>query len=124
MPPPTRKQRQRKEVDCTDAERASVETILGKLSEQSGVVWSFCDTHARLILARLREGITEWDLRVIVGYCASPKAAGGKGWKGDPKMAEYLRPSTLFGPEKVNDYLAPARAWYEKHVENKRQEAS
>jgi hypothetical protein len=31
-------------------------------------------------------------------------------WKGDPKMEEYLRPSTLFGP-KFESYLnAPAPA--------------
>lgn len=31
-------------------------------------------------------------------------------WKGDNKMESYLRPATLFGPEKFPEYLDEARA--------------
>lgn len=124
VPPAPRRKRTPKPVACTDAERASVEIILAKLSEQSGVTWTFCDTHAKLILARLRDGISEWDLRLVIGYCASPKASGGQGWRDDEKMAVYLRPATLFGPEKIHDYLPQARAWYERYVDDKRKGAS
>jgi len=31
-------------------------------------------------------------------------------WSGDPRMEPYLRPATLFGPEKFPEYLAEARA--------------
>ena len=55
------------------------------------------------IHARLAEGYTIEDfVQVIDKRCAA--------WKGDPKMEEYLRPSTLFGP-KFESYLnAPAPA--------------
>lgn len=36
----------------------------------------------------------------------------GNNWAEDPKMDVYLRPSTLFGPEKFPEYLAQARAAY------------
>jgi uncharacterized phage protein (TIGR02220 family) len=121
--PEPKRPRPKKPVLCTDAERASVELVLAKLSEQSGVAWEFCDTHAKLILARLREGVSEWDLRIVIGYCAAAKAQGGKGWKDDEKMAEYLRPKTLFGASNIAEYLPQARAWFAKYVDT-RKEAS
>lgn len=124
VPPTPKRKRVPRPVACTDAERSSVEVVLAKLSEQSGVTWTFCDTHAKLILARLRAGVTEWDLRIVIGYCASAKSAGGLGWRDDEKMAAYLRPATLFGPEKIHDYLPQARAWYERYVDDKRKGAS
>ncbi|KKN11547.1 hypothetical protein LCGC14_1025380 [marine sediment metagenome] len=31
-------------------------------------------------------------------------------WKGNPEMEQYLRPATIFGPEKFPEYLAEARS--------------
>ena len=49
------------------------------------------------IKARLNEGFTVEDFKAVI----DKKAAA---WKGDPKMAKYLRPETLFGP-KFEGYL-------------------
>jgi uncharacterized phage protein (TIGR02220 family) len=84
--------------------------VLGKLSERSGVGYRGSDKHRGLILDRLRSGITERDLRAVIAYCAEEK-----GWQGDPKWAQFLRPETLFGPETIERYLDPARTWAAKH---------
>ncbi len=49
------------------------------------------------IKARLKAGFTVEDFKAVI----DKKAAA---WKGDPKMAKYLRPETLFGP-KFEGYL-------------------
>lgn len=49
------------------------------------------------IAARLKEGYTEDDCRAVV-------ALRVRDWGSDPKMAKYLRPSTLFNREKFNQY--------------------
>ena len=99
-------------MDLSVTEHAAVTTVMGKLSRESGVAYrATSKTHGRLIVARLRDGVTEPELRAVIAYCASPKTEGGKGWRGDPKMHEFLRPETLFGPEAIERYLAPARTW-------------
>lgn len=94
-----------KPSDPTPAESASITTVLAKLSAVSGIQLRGAQAHVRLILARLREGITELELRAVVAYC-------GEEWKNDPKMQRYLRPETLFGPETIARYLDPARTLY------------
>lgn len=94
-----------KPSDPTPTESASIATVLAKLSAASGVQLRGAQAHVRLILARLREGITELELRAVVAYCADE-------WRGDSKMAKYLRPETLFGPETIARYLDPARTLY------------
>lgn len=54
--------------------------------------------NAETILARLREGYTREQLREVV-YLKCEQ------WSGDEKMAEYLRPETLFGRKKFQQYL-------------------
>lgn len=50
------------------------------------------------ISARLKDGFTEDDFyRVIDGRVMA--------WGSDPKMVQYLRPSTLFRPSKFEEYL-------------------
>jgi uncharacterized phage protein (TIGR02220 family) len=56
----------------------------------------------RHICARLREGMTADDLKAIVDHKS-------REWKADPKMAQYLRPETLFG-SKAESYLEAARS--------------
>jgi len=93
-----------KPSDPTASEAASIAAILGKLSERSGRVYRpTTPTHARLILRLLRGGHSEMDLRKVVWDRANE-------WAEDPKMDQYLRPATLFGPEKFADYLAQALA--------------
>lgn len=95
---------------CTDDERAIVVRVLEKLTEQNGVAYEVGDGDTELIVAQLRKGVDEMDLRKIIAYAAAPKAQGGLGWKGNEEMHFCLRPSTLFGPKTISKYLAPARA--------------
>jgi uncharacterized phage protein (TIGR02220 family) len=96
--------------DATEAELASVASVLGKLGAQNGVRYSGSEAHTRLIVGRLREGLSEMDLRKVVLYCAK---AEGMEWATKPEMSRYLRPETLFGPTTIARYLDAARAWYE-----------
>lgn len=101
--------RKRGTITPTDLESASARTVLEKLSAQNGVRYSASDRHVGLIVRHLREGISESDLRAVIGYCADELQ-----WKGDPKMHHHLCPETLFGPEKLFKYLDPARTWFSK----------
>lgn len=106
------KQRARKaKLDPTPAERDSAMYVLRKLGEANGVAYQGSAEHVGLIVARLREGLDRYDLSAVIAYCASPVSAGGRGWEHDPRMRQYLRPSTLFGPDKIHDYLDAARTW-------------
>jgi uncharacterized phage protein (TIGR02220 family) len=83
-----------------------VRMLLDKLSERSGVGYRGSEKHTALILARLRQGVTAWDMRRVIGYCAEKLE-----WQIKPNMQPYLRPETLFGPETIERYLDQARAW-------------
>ncbi len=50
-----------------------------------------------IVHARLKEGFTVEDFKTVINRKA-------RKWRGDPKMAEYLRPITLFGT-KFESYL-------------------
>ena len=56
------------------------------------------------ITARLKEGFTDADLKLVVEH-------KNLQWGADPKMFEYLRPKTLFGLEKFESYLQAAKRW-------------
>ncbi|MGL5219606.1 MAG: conserved phage C-terminal domain-containing protein [Plesiomonas shigelloides] len=63
-------------------------------------------SHARHINGRIADGHGIEDLKAVIEF----KVAH---WLADPKMAEYLRPQTLFGPEKFVAYLTRAQSWIE-----------
>lgn len=77
--------------------------IVCRLNERAGTSFSETSKQAeRLVADRLSEGFTEEDLAAVVDVkCAQ--------WRGDPKMAGFLRPKTLFGPN-FESYLQEARA--------------
>ena len=56
-------------------------------------------TSAKFIQARLRDGATVQDCRSVI-------ARKWQAWRGDPKMAPYLRPETLFNATKWESYLS------------------
>ncbi len=97
-----------------DAKKAKAKTasrevsaVLAVLSQHSGVVYRGARAHQMLIAARLRDGYTLDTLRKIPAYCAIEK-----GWRDDPKMAEFLRPETLYGATTIAKYADAANAWY------------
>ncbi len=89
----------------TPAELATVQRVLGKLGERNGVAYGGAAAHVKLIVGRLRDGLTEFELRAVIAYCCDE-------WLGDDEMRKYLRPETLFGPTTIAKYLDPARARY------------
>lgn len=103
---PKRSRKRPKPNEPTAEERESALVVLRKLGAQNGVSYAGGDAHVKLIVARIRDGLTEMDLRYVVGYCAIKL-----GWRDDDEMRVYLRPETLFGPQTITKYLDPARAW-------------
>ena len=87
-----------------DRDIDNIKSIVEYLNRKAGKKYkaSSKDTQKH-IHARLAEGYTVEDFQQVIDKrCAA--------WKGDPKMEEFLRPSTLFGP-KFESYLnAPAPA--------------
>lgn len=82
--------------------------VLGKLTQRSHVAYR-SEKHVALIVRQLEAGVTEDELRRVIAYCAEKLE-----WQDDPKMHQFLRPKTLFGPEKIHDYIDEARE-YRKH---------
>lgn len=101
--------RKPKPSEPTADERSSALFVLRKLTDRSGVRYSGTDEHVRLIVRQFRSGVTEADLRKVIGYCAVELD-----WEDNPDMAKYLRPETLFGPKTISKYLDAARDWFAK----------
>jgi uncharacterized phage protein (TIGR02220 family) len=101
---PAKKRRKQKPSEPTAYERAVAKVVLEKLSARNGISYTGAPDHVRLIANRLRDGLTELDLRSIVAHCAVDLE-----WAEKPEMAKYLRPETLFGPKTYTRYLDPAR---------------
>jgi uncharacterized phage protein (TIGR02220 family) len=104
-----RRARKPKPSEPTPDERASALLVLDKLSGRNGVQYTGSSEHVRLISNQLRNGVTEADLRKVIGYCAIELE-----WADKPEMDVYLRPETLFGPKTIAKYLDPARTWFDK----------
>lgn len=64
------------------------------------------------INGRLSEGATLDDFKKVIDIKCSQ-------WLGDPKMEEYLRPSTLFAPSKFESYLNTKLTKGEEHYGRK-----
>jgi uncharacterized phage protein (TIGR02220 family) len=97
--PPTKPKPNGNGAYTTEAER-----VLDYLNRTTGRSFPFRSPNGKLtpnadvIVARLGDGYTGEQLREIV-MLKSEK------WKGDEKMAEFLRPATLFGKQKFALYL-------------------
>jgi phage replication O-like protein O len=81
-----------------------VEKTIRRLNELAAKSYrSDSKTAVKLISARLRGGASEADcLTVVEDRC--------RRWGEDPKMKEYLRPSTLFSETNFENYLVEAQA--------------
>jgi uncharacterized phage protein (TIGR02220 family) len=74
--------------------------LLELLNAKSGRDFRKSESSLTPIIARLAEsGVTFEGVVKMIDRQVSR-------WKGDAKMEEYLRPSTLFGKEKFNEYYA------------------
>jgi uncharacterized phage protein (TIGR02220 family) len=115
---PVKKPKTKKlEFECSDLERAAASRVLAKITERTQVAFR-SDAHVKLIVDRLRDGVDELDLRAVIAYCWD-----ALDWRtktiGDTPMSEYLKPETLFGPQKINSYL-PSAQKYRAEIEGKR----
>jgi uncharacterized phage protein (TIGR02220 family) len=72
--------------------------ILEFLNQKAKRAYRPVDTNLKLIMARLKSGATVTDCRQVI-------AKKTREWKSDPKMAEYLRPATLFNATKFEQYV-------------------
>ena len=86
------------EVEYIDNPLIPFDEIVHALNEAAGTRYRSSSAKTRrLIHARWAEGYRLPDFRAVIDTMAAE-------WAGDPKMAKYLRPSTLFSP-KFEDYV-------------------
>lgn len=71
--------------------------ILDFLNEKTGRRYQPVKANIEMIVARLKDGATIEEMRMVV-------AKKCREWSGDPKMAIYLRPATLFNRTKYAQY--------------------
>jgi uncharacterized phage protein (TIGR02220 family) len=82
--------------------KPDAEPIIQYLNQKTGRKYHSTEAHSRPISARLREGYAYDDFVTVIDSKV-------RQWGADPKMAEYLRPETLFGT-KFDSYLATAKS--------------
>lgn len=71
--------------------------LLGYLNQKTGRAYRVVDANVKLVAARLKSASPDEVRAVIDDRCAA--------WGRDERMAEYLRPATLFGAQKFEQYL-------------------
>lgn len=72
--------------------------VLNFLNEKTQRVYRPVDSNLKLIIARLKSGASVMNCRQVI-------AKKSREWKSNEKMAEYLRPATLFNATKFEQYL-------------------
>lgn len=77
--------------------------VVEYLNQVSGRSFRVVAPTMRLINARLAEGHTAEDLKLVIDLKC-------KEWSNDPSMSKYIRPETLFGATKFQGYVAAAKA--------------
>lgn len=83
--------------------------LLDHLNAKAGKRFRAVEANLKLVRARLAEATADEIRQVIDARCAK--------WRSDPKMAEYLRPDTLFGATKFAQYLGEVGAAPPKRAE-------
>jgi len=96
-----RKPERKKEEMEMEADTAEVIAFLNERCQRN---FSVEGAQTKYIRARLREGTSKHDLKLIVEYKAAE-------WLQDKRMKKYLRPATLFCPKHFEDYLDLAKQW-------------
>lgn len=76
----------------------NVEEIVSYLNEKTGKRFQCKGETVKYINGRLNDGYTVDDFKKVIDKKT-------RKWKDDPKMVEFLRPSTLFAPSHFDEYL-------------------
>ncbi|MBQ5147729.1 hypothetical protein FDK32_07460 [Citrobacter freundii] len=108
----TQESTQDKKTSCPVAQQPDPEVVitdqakkvLTHLNQTTGSRFQVCKTSLEHIRARLREGFTPEEMVMVIDYSKEK-------WGADIKMAEYLRPTTLFMPSNFPGYLQSATRW-------------
>lgn len=92
--------------DSTKSQKLPTDENVKKVIDHFNHVTSsrikYVKTHVQHISARLKDGYTVDDLCLVV-------SAKQFEWGNDPKMAQYIRTSTIFNPSKFDGYLKAAK---------------
>ncbi|AXC73032.1 hypothetical protein DOE59_16555 [Salmonella enterica subsp. diarizonae serovar 48:i:z] len=78
--------------------------VLTHLNQVSGSRYQKSRTSLENIRARLREGYSVSDLKLVIDL-------KHEHWHGNDEMYRYMRPETLFRPKKFEGYLQDATRW-------------
>lgn len=81
--------------------------VLTHLNQVSGSRFQKSKTSLENIRARIREGYSVSDLKLVIDI-------KHEHWHGNDKQYVYFRPETLFGPKKFEGYLQSAIRWEAK----------
>lgn len=85
-------------VTPEDSENSPAWEVLEWLNTKAGKSYRPVSANLDLIRARIRDGLEPWQLKAVV----SRKV---REWGPDPKMSKFLRPETLFGKTKCEQYV-------------------
>jgi len=78
--------------------------VLGHLNMVSGSRYQKSKTSLENIRARLRDGYSVKDLKLVIDL-------KHEHWRTNDEQYQYMRPETLFGPKKFEGYLQSATRW-------------
>ncbi|MGP3593091.1 conserved phage C-terminal domain-containing protein [Vagococcus sp. WN89Y] len=81
--------------------------VLSHLNQVSGSRYQKSRTSLENIRARLREGYSVSDLKLVIDL-------KHEHWHDNDEQYQYMRPETLFGPKKFEGYLQSATRWEAK----------
>jgi len=88
----------RPRIPSPNGDRAEAEAILAYLNQSARKTFRPGDVNVKLITARLSAGATPELCRRVIDRKV-------RAWRGDLKMAEYLRPKTLFNAMNFEQYV-------------------
>lgn len=88
---------------------APAKELLNFLNEKAGRAYKPVSANLDFIKARLKEGYTPGEMRQVI-------AKKCREWAGDEKMADYLRPATLFNKTKLAQYTGELVIPKESHA--------
>lgn len=83
--------------------KADAREVLAYLNLKTGRAYRPVPANLDLITARIRDGTSITQLKTVIDVKTTQ-------WLDDPKMAEYLRPATLFSRTKCEQYLGQLQA--------------
>lgn len=76
----------------SDTEKQAAIAVLHYLNKRAGRSFKPVDSNLKLIIRLMRDGFEAEDFKRAVDSTVEQ-------WRGDPKMEQFLRPATIFGPE-------------------------